>query len=229
MFVAGHRLWAYLVVPLLLDIALGVGALLAAARYWRAEGFVAEQLAKAPAVGWLILTVLTLISGVVLFVVAQPIASAVFSDRLSERVERELRGAAPAPKLLASAGLALAHGLLKLVLYAFAMLVGFVLSLWTAGVGALAGILLSAIFLAYDGFDYPLSRRGVTFGGKWAYLALHPAQTLGFGLGATLLYLIPFALFVAPPFVAAGATLAFLESEPSKKGTETAPKFAANG
>jgi uncharacterized protein involved in cysteine biosynthesis len=58
---------------------------------------------------------------------------------------------------------------------------------------------------------------------------VHPAQTLGFGLGATLLYLIPFALFVAPPFVAAGATLAFLESERTKKATQKEPKFAANG
>jgi len=227
-FIARRRLWAYLVAPVLLDMALGVGTLFAAARYWRAEGFVGEQLAKAPAVGWLILAVLTLVSGVVLFVVAQPIVSAAFSDRLSDRVEREVQGQAPSPKLLASVGRALAHGLLKLVLYGMAMLVGFVLSLWTAGIGALAGIMLSAIFLAYDGFDYPLSRRGVTFGGKWAYLAVHPAQTLGFGLGATLLYLIPFALFVAPPFGAAGATLAFLDGEAPKKATTNEPKLAAN-
>lgn len=228
-FVARHRLWAYLIAPFLLDLALGTGTLFVAARYWRAEGFVGEQLAKAPAIGWLILAVLTLISGVVLFVVAQPIVSAAFSDRLSDRVEREVRGSAPEPKLLASVARALAHGLLKLVLYGVAMLVGFTLSLWTAGVGALVGVFLSAIFLAYDGFDYPLSRRNATFGGKWAYLAVHPAQTLGFGLGATLLYLIPFALFVAPPFVAAGATLAFLEGEPTKKAVNGGGNLAANG
>lgn len=228
-FIARHRLWPYLVAPLLLDLALGAGTLFVAARYWRAEAFVGEQLVKAPAVGWLILAVLTLISGVVLFLVAQPIVSAAFSDRLSDRVEREVSGSAPSPKLLASVGRALAHGLLKLVLYGLAMLVGFVFSLWTAGIGALLGVFLSAIFLAYDGFDYPLSRRNATFGGKWAYLAVHPAQTLGFGLGATLLYLIPFALFVAPPFVAAGATLAFLEGEPTKKAVDNGGNFAANG
>jgi uncharacterized protein involved in cysteine biosynthesis len=89
------------------------------------------------------------------------------------------------------------------------------------GVGSLVGVGLGAIFLAYDGFDYPLSRRGATFGKKWAYLARHPAQTLGFGLGSTILYLIPLAVFVAPPFVAAGATLVFLEVDggaKSKKG-----------
>ena len=103
------------------------------------------------------------------------------------------------------------------------------LSLWTAGIGALAGVVLSAIFLAYDGFDYPLSRRGTSFGGKWAYLAKHPLQTMAFGMGATLLYLVPLALFVAPPFVAAGATLAFLEGEPTEKVAVNAPHLAGNG
>ena len=39
-------------------------------------------------------------------------------------------------------------------------------------------------------------------------------------MGATLLYLIPFALFIAPSFVAAGATLVFVEENPSDKGPE---------
>src|SRR3954454_13338757 len=195
--IARRRLWAYLVLPILLNVALGIAALFLAGRYWHDEAFVGEQLIKAPAVGWLILVVLTIVSGVVLFLVAQPILSAVFSDRLSERVERELRGTAPTAPFLASTGQALAHGLLKLVLYALAMLVAFVLSLWTAGIGAIAGLALAGLFIAYDGFDYPLSRRGASFGKKWAYLALHPAQTVGFGMGATLLYLVPFALFIA--------------------------------
>ncbi len=218
--IARHRLWAYLVLPILLNLALGVAALFLAGRYWRDEGFVGEQLIKAPAVGWLILVVLTIVSGVVLFVVAQPILSAVFSDRLSERIERQLRGSAPSAPFLASTGRALAHGLLKLVLYALAMLVAFVLSLWTAGIGAIAGVALAGLFIAYDGFDYPLSRRGASFGKKWAYLALHPAQTVGFGMGATLLYLVPFALFIAPSFVAAGATLAFVEGAPVDKESD---------
>jgi CysZ protein len=226
-FIARHRLWHYLVLPVLLDVALGVTAMVLASRYWRAEGFVGEQLIKAPAVGWLILVVLTIVSGVVLFLVAQPLLSAVFSDRLSDRVERQIRGEAPSAPLLASAGRAIAHGLLKLVLYALAMLAAFVLSVWTAGIGAIVGLALAGLFIAYDGFDYPLSRRGASFGEKWRYLVTHPAQTIGFGAGATLLYLVPLALFVAPTFVAAGATMVFVESEgeanvkrPGKRGEE---------
>jgi CysZ protein len=202
-----------MVLPLLLNLALGVTTMVLASRYWRAEGFVGEQLIKAPFVGWLILGLLTGLSGVVLFLVAQPILSAVFSDRLSEKVEHKIRGSAPAAPFFASAGRAVAHGLLKLVLYALAMLAAFVLSVWTAGIGAIAGLALAGLFIAYDGFDYPLSRRGASFGQKWKYLLTHPAQTIGFGAGATLLYLVPLALFVAPPFVAAGATMVFVESE----------------
>jgi CysZ protein len=212
-FIVRHRLWPYLILPVLLDLALGVTAMFLALRYWRGEQWVGEQLVKAPAVGWLVLVVLTVVSAVILFLVAQPLVSALFSDRLSERIERQVRGEAPAAPFLASAGRAVAHGLLKLVLYGLAMLAAFALSIWTAGIGAIAGLALAGLFIAYDGFDYPLSRRGASFGKKWAYLARHPAQTIGFGAGATLLYLIPFALFVAPPFVAAGATLAFMEAE----------------
>jgi len=216
-FIARHRLWHYLVLPVLLDVALGVTAMVLASRYWREEAWMAKQLIEAPAVGWLILAVLTIVSGVVLFLVAQPLLSAVFSDRLSGRVERQIRGEAPEAPFLASAGRAVAHGLLKLVLYALAMLAAFVLSVWTAGFGAIVGLALAGLFIAYDGFDYPLSRRGASFGEKWAYLVKHPAQTIGFGAGATLLYLVPLALFVAPPFVAAGATMVFMESEGEAK------------
>ena len=225
--IARHRLWHYLVLPILLNVALGIAALFLAGRYWHDEAFIGEQLIKAPAVGWLILVVLTIVSGVVLFLVAQPILSAVFSDRLSERVERELRGTAPTAPFLASTGRALAHGLLKLVLYALVMLMAFVLSLWTAGIGAIAGVALAGLFIAYDGFDYPLSRRGASFGRKWAYLATHPVQTIGFGMGATLLYLVSFALFVAPSFVAAGATALFVEGgEDEKIAKKDAAKVA---
>lgn len=209
-YVARHRLWHYLLVPVLLDMALGAATMFASARYWREE--LSNTLASAPVVGWIFLAVMTVLGGVVLFLVAQPLLLGVFADRLSERVEREVRGAAPSAPFFASTGRALVHGLLKLVLYGLALVIGLALTA-VSGVGSLIGVFLGAIFLAYDGFDYPLSRRGASFARKWGYLLRHPAQTLGFGLGATVLYLIPLAVFVAPPFAAAGATLAFLEAE----------------
>jgi uncharacterized protein involved in cysteine biosynthesis len=234
-YVARHRLWPYLIVPVLLDLALGITALYAAQHYLRQEAFVAEPLANNPVFGWLILIGLTLLSGAAIFLVAQPLLLAVFADRLCGRVEKLERGIAPEAPFFASTAQAIVHGLLKLVLYAIALVTGLALTAVT-GIGSLVGLGLAALFLAYDGFDYPLARRGATFGAKWAYLVRHPVQTIGFGAGSTLLYLIPFAFLVAPPFAAVGATLVFLEAEarsgkdgktPGKDGKPTGAETGA--
>jgi CysZ protein len=214
LYVARHRLWGYLVAPLLLGLALATAAAVLVLRYWRAEPWMADLLEKSPALGWVALVVFTGLGAVVLFLIAQPIFLAVFVDRLSGRVERDARGSAPEAPFFASTGRALVHGLFKAVLYGLALVVGLALTAFT-GVGSIVGVALAALFLAYDGFDYPLSRRSASFGAKWSYLARHPVQTIGFGAGATVLYLIPLALFVAPAFSGVGATLCYLESAES--------------
>jgi uncharacterized protein involved in cysteine biosynthesis len=222
LFIARQRMWRYLFVPLLLNVALAVGTLWAAALYWHQE--LATHLQSSPVVGWILLAAITLVGGAVLFIVLQPLLGAIFNDRLSEKIEHKIRGQAPSAPFLASTGQAVLHGLLKLVLYGMALLVGLTLTALT-GVGSLIGIALGGLFLAYDGFDYPLARRGKTFAGKWGYLARHPAQTIGYGLGATVLYLIPLAFIVAPPFAAAGATLVFLDAD-AKAAAKAARKAA---
>ena len=210
-FIAGNRLWRYVLVPILLNAALGVGAFWAMALYWRQE--VSPSLAAHPIWAWIGLVGATILTGVAVFITLNPLLNAIFNDRLSEKVELKVRGTVPRAPFLASSARALAHGLLKLALYGMALLIGFVLSIPSVGIGALVGVALAGLFLAYDGFDFPLSRRGASFGAKWAYLALHPGLTLGYGLGATVLYLIPLAFVAAPPFTAVGATLAFLDEE----------------
>ena len=219
LYVARARLWHFVLVPLLLNLALGAGAAYLAGRYWQME--LAGRPVASPVLGTLLLVVTTLLGTVVLFLILQPLLGAVFNDLLAERVERRVLGDVTKQAFLPSAGRALVHGLLKLILYGLALVVGLALGAVTAGIGSVVGLFLGAIFLAYDGFDFPLSRRGVTFGAKWRYLALHPAQTIGYGLGATVFYLIPLALIVAPPFTAAGATLVFLETEERRRGRET--------
>jgi uncharacterized protein involved in cysteine biosynthesis len=90
------------------------------------------------------------------------------------------------------------------------------------GIGGGLAAVVSSLLLAYDAFDFPLARRGASFGGKWKYLLLHPGQTVGYCVGATLLYLVPLAILIAPAFAAVGATLAFLDSgdtsEPNTDG-----------
>jgi uncharacterized protein involved in cysteine biosynthesis len=210
-FVARHKLWGHLALPLLLNAAVAVGAVWLALRFVRER--LATQLAGSTAlVANVALFVLAAVVGLLLFVLIQPVVSAPFVDLLGERVERIVRGQAPNPGLFRSAWQALLHGVLKTTLYLLALLVGFALGAVT-GVGGLVGAGLYALFLAFDGFDYPLARRGVSFGGKWRYLLLHPGQTFGYCLGASLLYLVPLAALVAPAFAAVGATLAYLDSE----------------
>jgi uncharacterized protein involved in cysteine biosynthesis len=213
-FVVRHGLWGYLVAPLLLNVALVVGTTALALRIVRdrlgTTGFGASPLAV---VG---LWAVALLLGLAFFVVLQPVVSAPFVDTLTERAERLVRGEAPRQGFFRSLWQALLHGFLKVGCYAFALLLALALAALT-GVGAVAGIVVYAIFLAFDGFDYALSRRGVGFGGKWRFLVLHPGLTLGYCLGASLLYLVPLAVVVAPAFAAVGATLAYLDTAPDER------------
>jgi uncharacterized protein involved in cysteine biosynthesis len=219
LYVLRHPLKRYLVIPFVLDVALAVGTMIAARRYWSQE--LNSVFSSSPVLGGFFLGVMTVVGGIVLFLIGQPILNAVFADRLSERVERDVLGSAPTAPFWTSTGRALVHGLLKLVLYGIALVVGLGLTAVSGGLGTLIGIGLGALSLAYDGFDYPLARRSAGFGAKWAFLARHPAVTIGYGLGATLLYLIPLAVFVAPPFAAVGATLAYIDMEKIEKPAPT--------
>jgi len=110
---------------MLLDLALGVSAIYAVQRWLRHEDWLASLITSQPVIGWLVLIGLTSVGATVVFLVAQPLLLAVFSDRLSEKVERQARGTAPTAALLPSIGRALAHGLLKLVLYGLAAFVAY--------------------------------------------------------------------------------------------------------
>jgi uncharacterized protein involved in cysteine biosynthesis len=224
-YVMRHPLKRYLLVPFVLSVALAIITMVAARRYWGQE--LESMVASSPVLGNFFIGIMTVVGSVVLFLIAQPLLLAVFSDQLSERVEREVLGTAHTVPFLTSTGRALVHGLLKLVLYGIALVIGLGLTAVTGGLGSLIGIALAALSLAYDGFDYPLARRGASFGAKWAFLARHPGLTVGYGIGATVLYLIPLAVFVASPFAAVGATLAYIDTEKSEPDA-VAPQKTAN-
>jgi uncharacterized protein involved in cysteine biosynthesis len=224
LYVLRHPVKRYLLVPFVLSIGLAVISMIAARRYWSEE--LSSMVSSSPVLGSFFLAIMTGVGGVVLFLIAQPLLLAVFSDSLSERVERDVRGTAPTVPFISSTGRALVHGLLKLVLYGIALVVGLGLTAVTGGLGSLIGLALGGLSLAYDGFDYPLARRGTSFGGKWAFLASNPGLTIGYGIGATVLYLIPFAVFVASPFAAVGATLAYMDMEKTEKPAPATPTSA---
>lgn len=205
-FIVRHRLWGYLAGPVLLNLTLALAAA------GLAYGLVDRWL-PAPGSGWASLGKLTLAAVLVvpIFLVAYPVVSAPFIDLLTEKVEAIVRGGHPAVGFWAGALQAVAHGAAKSLLYLLAIVAATGLS-WLTGVGAVLGVALGALFLAYDGFDYPLARRRVGFVGKWRYLFRHPALTLGYSASASAVFLVPLAFVVAPPLSAVGATLAYLDT-----------------
>lgn len=212
LFVSRHGLWGLFAAPFLLNFVLGIGA---GGLAWH---FAFRWLAGpgGPLPDWAGNVVAFLVSAIVAllaFVVLQPILAAPFIDLLCERCERILRGDAPSAGILRSAQMAIAQGVLKAALYATAFVFTLAIGALT-GAGSLLGAALYGLFIAYDAFDYPLSRRAVSFRGKWRYLLSRPGQTLGYCCGAGVLYLVPLAALVASPFAAVGATLLYLESEP---------------
>jgi len=223
-FVARHGLWGYLVLPLLLNTSLAALSAWLGVRLVR-QKIGAQLFTSSPVVAWTILGVFAALVGLLFFMVFQPVVGAPFVDLISERTEKVVRGHVPTVGFLRAAGKSLLHGLLKSGLYGVALAVVLVLGA-VSGVGGALGVVLYAIFLAFDGFDYPLSRRGISFAGKWRYLAVHPGQTLGYCLGASVLYLVPLAVVVAPAFAAVGATLVFLDAEPAPTSPSTTASAA---
>jgi len=217
----------YLVLPLIIDAILATATMFAAYHYCKAE--LGEWLTHWPWLGGLLLVVTTGLVGVVLFLIAQPLLLAAFADTLSERVERDVLGTAETVPFVSSVGKSIVHGLLKAVFYGLALAISAVVFAVTGGPGVLVGLALGGLSMAYDGFDYPLARRNASFGAKWAYLARNPGLTIGYGIGTWVFYLIPFVVFVAPPVVAAGATLAFIDTERRRGRLPAAPVGAKSG
>jgi uncharacterized protein involved in cysteine biosynthesis len=210
LFVAHHRLWSHFAWPLLLNLTLAVGAgwgAVALLRQW-----FGAQLSDSAMFAWLVYPVVGLVMGLLIFIVGQATLSAPFVDLLTEKVEVIVMGRSASIGLLRSVWQALLHGAGKTLLYLTALVSILVLGALT-GIGGLLGAALYGLFLAYDGFDYPLARRGSSFWGKWRYLLSHPGQTLGYCFGASLLYLVPLMALLAPGFAAVGATLAFLDGD----------------
>lgn len=72
---------------------------------------------------------------------------------------------------------------------------------------------ITALMLAWDLCDYPLSIRGMPIRARVTFLRRHLSAVLGFGLGLVLFSLIPCGLFLVLPIGAAGATRLIVQME----------------
>jgi uncharacterized protein involved in cysteine biosynthesis len=206
-FVAKHGLWGYVALPLFVNFVVAVVS--GAAAYW----IVSLWSPANHGLWWQLGSfVLSMLLTVPVFLVVYPLVSSPFIDALTEKTEMIVAGGHPTAGLLAGTVQAVLHGLAKSALYLLALGVTVGLSL-VSGPGAIFGVMLGALFLTYDGFDFPLARRRVAFTGKWKYLFGRPGQTFGYCLSASLVYALPLAFIVVPPFLAVGATLIYLDEQ----------------
>jgi CysZ protein len=159
----------------------------------------------AKAVGLVLVVAMSLALGLVL---AQPLSGPAL-ERLVRKVDAEL-GLPPWPEtsFLTDVGRSF-MGLLLPLAFGVPVLVGlFLLTFFVppAAVFAVpAKIVVTALLLAWDLCDYPLSVRGVPLAERIAFLSRHKAAVLGFGLALVLLALVPCSLFLVLPAGACGA------------------------
>ena len=167
---------------------------------------------------------------VVSFTVIAQIIGQPFYERISDRIEHQL-GAAPAgadapwwrtfPRASLESLL-----LLGLTLACTAPL--FVLGLFPVlgqTVVPVVQALVAGFFLAVELLAIPLERRGLHLAGRLRFVWRHRAQTLGFGVTAFLLFLIPLMNVLAMPGAVVGATLLVrrLSGDPVVSGGPAGP------
>jgi CysZ protein len=149
---------------------------------------------------------------VVSFTVIAQIIGQPFYERISDRVEHQL-GAPPAgadapwwrtfPRASLESALLLA---LTLACTAPLLVLGLLPVLGQSVVPVLQA-LVAGFFLAVELLAIPLQRRGLHLAGRLRFVWRHRAQTLGFGVTAFLLFLVPLMNVLAMPGAVVGAVL----------------------
>jgi CysZ protein len=149
---------------------------------------------------------------VVSFTVIAQVIGQPFYERISDRVEHLLGGppaGADAPWWRTFPRATLESGLLLAMTLACTAPL-FVLALvpvFGQTVVPVLQALVAGFFLAVELLAIPLERRGLHLAGRLRFVWRHRAQTLGFGVTAFLLFLVPLMNVLAMPGAVVGATL----------------------
>ncbi|MGQ0658180.1 MAG: sulfate transporter CysZ [Chromatiales bacterium] len=149
------------------------------------------------------------------FVLVANIVGAPFNSWLAEAVERTLTGnvdSAPTSwrQLPGEAGVIIVSELRKMGYFAL-WAIPFVLLLWVPVAGALLWFLFSAWVMVCNYADYPMGNHGLKFVEQRRLLRSRRALSLGFGVAALLVTLVPLLNFLAMPAAVAGATAMYQE------------------
>jgi CysZ protein len=221
-FVRSHaRLWGWVVAPATLTAAVA-GTLGWEAWHWAhalVDRYTVGHGAFVAAVVDVLLFILAVGVFYVGFLVVSVVACAPFAGILSERTEKLATGRVVAPTGARALGAMLrstVHVMWSLFIYLAIAAPLFLAHFFVpplAPFTIVANLLLTAVFLAYDAWDLPLSRRDLAFRAKWATLKRHQAESLGLGLAAAALLAVPGFNLIVPPLAAVAGTLMFVELE----------------
>jgi CysZ protein len=187
------------------------------------EGKIAERL------GFVLTLALwagAVIAGMILGLAVALLLSAPILERVSRQVEARVRGEA----------IEHSRGLGWEMLQAFKGSMYFVLSApvvlllsLVPLVGPVAGMLWGAHALAFQQTDVPLARRGRDFRARRAWHRRYRAESIGFGLAGLVTVLVPFAILLIGPALAAGGTLLVIEFEEGVPAPERGEVVTAEG
>jgi uncharacterized protein involved in cysteine biosynthesis len=218
-------LWPLAILPAFLCGLLGVGGLFGGMFLFpRIQTALAMDHTRAAP--WLdLLLTLTLGVGVLAAGAALGLALALLLaapllDQLSRRTEARLRGRVEES----------AHGLrweigqsLRTALYFLAVMP----IIFLLGLVPLLGPFLSALWgglaLSFQFTEAPLARRGLGFHDRRLWHQRWLAESLGFGLAALFVFLIPFANLLLGPALAIGGTMLVLDLEPERVAASAPP------
>ncbi len=219
------RSWPYALVPgLMLSLLATLGIWLSLAVVWPSVSPAPDShwltLLATSAAGWLVTTAAILLSLLLAVALAPPLSAPALEHIVGQR-EASL-GAPPRAPL----GFWREVGCgLKAQLVAACFAGPLLLTLWLLGLlipGATfvttpLAFLVTALGLAWNLFDYPLTLRGVSMRERLRFTWRHRTATLGFGLSFALLFWVPcFGVLLLPVGVAAATELlwSLLEGDP---------------
>jgi CysZ protein len=215
-FVVGTPgLWGYAAVPVVVLAVLGTG--LGALGVWGSaalsHAIVGDGGTAAEVGRWTLTALLAIVAFLVAFLIAfalaQPISGFAL-EAISQRQEKALAGAAPAPPKLAESFLPT----LKVTLF------GLVCTLPAIAVLTLIGIVfppavfvtvpikfvIGALFIAWDLLDYPLGIRRLGVRDRLRFMTKNFGAVFAFGMSAGIFVLIPGFGLLMLPYGVAGAT-----------------------
>lgn len=226
--VARPRLWGWALAPLGIIVALalmaglasfaGIGPLLAWLTHFRGMWGKALVWVTALLVGLAVTAITAFVLYFLVNIIAVP-----FYDGLSERVEHELTGKLQEPDWgtwLAALFWSAVHSALTLALWACILLFSFALQV-VPGLGTVLGgvfgTVASAIFLARETMDGPMSRRDMPYLSKYRMILRHKAVLGGWGLLLAMLMWVPIVNVLMMPVAVVGGTILFCAFEASDR------------